>query len=336
MEHFSEIYGDSYRAVAAVLAQASRAPVSEQEIAGIVRQHTSDENALYIVPKLTSGDWQLLRRNDDGLYSSVTKHQGNLPLTHLQRAWLRAMLEDRRCAAFFSENERGQIADALDCAPLYDTQRIEAVGVSSDGDSYDNSGYSARLRIILNAIRQRTLLYIRYTAGTGRKVSGDFLPCRLEYSAKDDKLRLFAMFIRYGKAVFLATVNLGRIESLRPSREHYDGEVDIDGLRMQMRCSEPAVVELVDRRNALERFMLQFSSYEKRTRYLDEEDKYLCSIYYDPSDEPELLIRLLSFGPVIKLLSPAALVDKLRERIARQWELISSAETTGGDSDRQE
>ncbi len=336
MEHFSEIYGDSYRAVAAVLAQASRNPVSEQEIADIVRLHTSDENTLFIVPKLTCGNWPLLRRNDDGLYSAVTKHQGSLPLTGLQRAWLRAILEDRRCAAFFSEDERAQIAGALDCAPLYDTRHIEAVGVSSDGDSFDNSGYSARLRIILNAVRQRTLLYIRYTSSTGRQVSGDFLPCRLEYSAKDDKLRLYAMFIRYGKAIFLATVNLGRIESLRPSREHYDGEVDIDGLRMQMRCAEPAVVELVDRRNALERFMLQFSSYEKRTRYLDEEDKYLCSIYYDPSDELELLIRLLSFGPVIKLLSPAALVGKLRERIAQQWELISSVETTGDHSDRQE
>ena len=326
MEHFSEIYGDSYRAVAAVLEHASHAPVSEQDIAGIVSRHTSDENALYIIPRLTSGDWPLLSKDSEGRYTAVTKHSHNLPLTNLQRAWLRAILEDRRCASFLREDERRQIADTLNCSPLYDTQRIETVGASADGDRFDDSGYSARLRIILDAIRQRTLLYIRYTGGTGKQVSGDFLPCRLEYSAKDDKLRLYAMFIRYGKAIFLATVNLGRIESLRPSRERFDGEVDVDGIRMKSRYAEPAVVELVDRRNALERFMLQFSSYEKRTRYLDDEDKYICSIYYDPGNEMELLIQLLSFGPVVKLLSPSALVDKLRVRVMKQWELLSSAE----------
>lgn len=336
MEYFSEIYGDSYRAVAAVLAQASRAPVSEHEIAETVSQYTSDENALYIVPRLTSGDWPLLCRTDDGLYIPLTKHHRELPLTSLQRAWLSAMLEDGRCTAFFTDEERRRIAETLDCEPLYDVRRIETVGVSADGDRFDDSGYSARLRIILNAIRQHTLLYIRYTGGTGRQISGDFLPCRLEYSAKDDKLRLYAMFIRYGKAIFLATVNLGRIESLRPSRERFDGEVDVDGIRLKSRCAEPAVVELIDRRNALERFMLQFSSYEKRTRYLDDEDKYICSLYYDPGDEMELLIRLLSFGPVVKLLSPASLVEKLRERVMKQWELLSAVETTGSESEEQD
>ena len=335
MEHFSEIYGDSYRAVAAVLVRALHTPVSETEISCIVRQHTSDENALYIVPRLTSGDWPLLKKNDDGLYSAVTKHPHNLPLTNLQRAWLRAVLDDRRCSGFLNDEERRQIANALNCDPLYDSDRIEEVGVSVDGDRFDDSGYSARLRIILDAIRQRTILYIRYTGGKGQQVSGNFLPCRLEYSAKDDKLRLYAMFIRYGRAIFLATVNLGRIESLRRSRERFDVEVDVDGIRMKSRYAEPAVVELVDRRNALERFMLQFSSYEKRTRYLDDEDKYLCSLYYDPGDEMELLIRLLSFGPVIKLLSPASLVDKLRARVERQWELLSSVELTDDESEKE-
>ena len=33
--------------------------------------------------------------------------------------------------------------------------------------------------------------------------------------------------------------------------------------------------------------------------------------------EMELLIRLLSFGPVVKLLSPASLAEKLRERVMK-------------------
>jgi len=128
--------------------------------------------------------------------------------------------------------------------------------------------------------------------------------------------------IRYGKVIFLATINLGRIDGIAGSMERFEATIDVERMRMQARRSEPAVVELVDRRNALERFMVQFASYEKRTRYIEEEDKYICSLYYDLSDETELLIRLLSFGPVVRLLSPDSLVEQLRQRVKRQWELM--------------
>ena len=330
MEYFSEIYGSSYQAVAAVLAHAINFPVDTQEISRIVSRHTSEENTLYITSRLTSGEWPLLRRNDDGTFSSLIRHVPEMPLTKLQRAWLTAMLEDRRCAAFFDEEERSAIAAALDCRPLYRSGDVETVGVCLDGDSFSSPEYTARLRTVMEAIRERRILCITFTGGKGRCVKGDFLPCRLEYSSKDDKLRLYATRIRYGKIIFLATINLERIEEIQPSREHYDGEVDIDRMRLEARNSEPAVIELEDRRNALERFMLQFSSYEKRTRYIEEKDRYLCSIYYDSAYEKELLIQLISFGPVIKLLSPAGLVEQMRQRVEKQWKLLTAVEITGG------
>ena len=322
MEYFSEIYGQAYMAVAAVLEQAVTSPVTRQDIARIVGEHTSDEEALYITDRLLSGQWPLLTQVEDGLYRGVTAGTAGVPLTSLQRSWLAAMLADRRCAAFLSDEQQAEIIDALDTQPLCSGDYIESVGSCSDGDRFDDPGYRERLGVILQAIEQKKIICISYTGGKGVAVKGDFLPCRLEYSAKDDKLRLHAVRIRYGKVIFLATINLGRIDCIRDSRERYDGEVDIDEMRRKGICSEPAVVEITDLRNALERFMVQFSSYEKRTRYIEEEDKYICSIYYDRGDETELLIRLLSFGPVIRLLSPTPLVERIRSRVSRQWELM--------------
>jgi len=323
MEHFSEIYGDCFRAVAEILTLAASRPVSEREIQSTAEQYAPGENALYILPRLLGGEWPLLRKNDDGTYSSVLMNEPHMPLSALQRAWLCSMLEDKRCAAFLDENERQIISRALDSTPLYDTQSVETVGASLDGDPFDSPEYASRLNTVLDAIRRREVLYIRYTGGKGQRVSGDFLPCRLEYSAKDNKLRMYAVFIRYGKVIFLATINLGRIEEIRPSREHFSGEVDIEQMRRDAREDVPAVIELTDQRNALERFMIQFSGYEKRTRCIDEEDKYVCSVFYDKSDETELLIRILSFGPVVRLVSPDSLVDKLRRRISSQWTLLN-------------
>ena len=68
--------------------------------------------------------------------------------------------------------------------------------------------------------------------------------------------------------------------------------------------------------------MLRFANYEKQTVYEPDTDTYLCSIYYDPSDETELLIELLSFGPVIRILGPENVLDQIWQRVKRQHELF--------------
>ena len=70
--------------------------------------------------------------------------------------------------------------------------------------------------------------------------------------------------------------------------------------------------------------MLHFAHYEKQTVYEPESNTWLCSIYYDPADETELLIELLSFGPVIQVLGPEEFLSKVRERVRRQHELLYS------------
>ena len=80
------------------------------------------------------------------------------------------------------------------------------------------------------------------------------------------------------------------------------------------------ILELYDRRNALERAMLHFSHLEKETTQLDA-DRYRIVLRYEPRDERELLIRILSFGPMVKVLEPESLVTQLRERIQKQKNL---------------
>ena len=41
-------------------------------------------------------------------------------------------------------------------------------------------------------------------------------------------------------------------------------------------------------------------------------------LYYDKEDEAELLIRVLQFGPFIKVHQPQAMVDLIKERLRLQ------------------
>ena len=77
------------------------------------------------------------------------------------------------------------------------------------------------------------------------------------------------------------------------------------------------ILELVDRRNALERVLMHFAHFEKQVEKLDEE-RYRLSIVYDASDETEMVIRILSFGPLVRVTDPPAFVGLIRERLLKQ------------------
>ena len=74
---------------------------------------------------------------------------------------------------------------------------------------------------------------------------------------------------------------------------------------------------LREERNALERVLLHFSHLEKETVRL-EEDLYQVTLRYDKEDETELLIRILSFGPVLQVTAPDSFIALIRERLAHQ------------------
>ena len=80
------------------------------------------------------------------------------------------------------------------------------------------------------------------------------------------------------------------------------------------------VLELTDDRNALERVMLHFSHLDKETERIDD-THYKITLFYEREDETELLIRVLSFGPVLKVVFPDDFVKKLVERLEKQKNL---------------
>ena len=79
-------------------------------------------------------------------------------------------------------------------------------------------------------------------------------------------------------------------------------------------------MELTDDRNALERVMLHFSHLDKETERIDD-NHYKITLYYEREDETELLIRVLSFGPVLKVVFPDDFIKKLCDRLEKQKNL---------------
>ncbi len=295
---FSEVYGSYYNAVSKILEKAVKSDLSKKDINDIVLEKAFGESILNIPDALKNGNWRLI----DSDMETPLLNSPSMPLTLLQKQWLRALLNDPRIKLF------NPSSDGLeDAKPLYEQKDIIYFDRYSDGDDFENPEYIKNFQTALEALKQNKKLKMKYTGKQWREKEFICSPVKLEYSSKDNKFRLKA--IAYNKQF---TLNLSRIESCEITAFEIN-----DDLKKYKDEKQSLVILLNDERNALERFMLHFSHLEKEAEKLDDKH-YRTVLKYDKDDETEMLIRILSFGPLIKVVSPDSFINQLKNRINRQ------------------
>jgi hypothetical protein len=327
---FDKLYCCYYQAVIQILEEAACAPVSKKRMEEICEATAFKESALSILPRLTgpNGPWScLLHKTEDGLFFSALGDKTlKAPLSRLQKSWISSVCQDPRFLLFFTEEERDFIKAGIPA--LYQEEDFYYYDRFRNGDPYSSAMYRKHFRTVLAGLSEKQLLKLSYKGKNQLLTDLKVLPVRLQYSPKDDKFRLLCIRLRKGRKGLPYTLNMGKIlacslagtwqtagdRDSAPEPPFASPSLSV----FSQKAKEPAVIEIDGRRNSLERCMLKFADYEKHTVYDEEKGVYTCSIYYDIQDETELLIDLLSFGPVIRVLSPERLVAQIRERVTRQ------------------
>ena len=324
MKLFHEIYGAYFRIVGQLLGHRK---LTKKHVRSTVWQEGFSESVVYLEPKILpqndNSDYGLLHQNDDGTFSPVTKHKPLHPITLLQKRWLRTKLDDPRMGLFLSDEERDALRAQLSgTEPLYTSDTLLYPDQFADGDDFEGRRYQQHFREILTAVRNREYLDVSYRGGKGRNLRLKVIPFRIEYSEKNDRFRVYCILPHSRKADQVMILNLANILSLNRLSERYSGKIDAEQCFAKRRCQEPVTVRVKPERNAVERFMMEFASYEKRTERDTDSETITVKLWYDQQDETELLIRLLSFGPVLEILAPADFRAKAAERIRKQCELL--------------
>lgn len=296
---FSEIYGAYYRIVEKLLTLGKERAVTREDIRKVTEEYGFGESILRIEPALIEEKWKFIGKDGEVKMKNIS----DLPLTILQKRWLASVKRDKRVSLFLEEE--------IDCEgiePLFTEEDFEIFDAYSDGDEYESEKYRENFRCILEAIREKSPLSISLENRRGERKHFLFLPRLLEYSEKDDKFRVLG-FTRKAET----TVNLSRIQSVKK----YDKEVRFLGREKGKKREKTVRFELVDERNALERVLLHFAHLDKSVERLDGK-RYLVSLSYEVEDEVEMVIRFLSFGPMIRVREPESFVELMRERL--RWQ----------------
>ncbi len=300
---FSEVYGSYFKAVSAILSRAVEGTLTERELTRTVLENAFGESLVTIPTKLTDGSWPLL--TDE--YRTPLHQAPHSPLTTLEKQWLKALLLDPR-VRLFQPSEEG----LEDVEPLFTPDQFVYFDRYSNGDDYTDPRYIEHFRMIIRAMHEKRKLRVRFHGHRGNRQSNICIPYKLEYSSKDDKFRLITGF--RGK---LLTVNISRIDSVHLLEPWEENEY-----RQPCEREKTLVMDLYDSRNAMERAMLHFSDLEKETERIDDKH-YRITLNYKQGDETEILIRILSFGPVLKVTAPESMVSQIRERLERQNAMLA-------------
>ena len=294
---FSEVYGTYFRCIAAIVDKAAGGSLTKEEMDTIIREKGFEESIFSIPQNLLDQTWPLVKAD-----LTTPLNKTNQPLTTLQKRWLKALLADPRIRLFDPP------ADGLeDVAPLYPVDAVVYVDRYTDGDPFQDPAYISHFRTVLRALREKRWLKIEFAGRNGMPHFWRCIPYKLEYSPKDDKFRLIT-----GNNRTALSINLSRIVSCTLLEPCTPEEYHPRTMRKQN-----LVLELTDERNALERCLLHFSHLEKETERIGE-NRSRITLRYEKEDETELLIRVLSFGPVLKVLSPERFKNQLRHRIRKQ------------------
>ena len=295
---FSELYSAYYNTVAAIISGIIDGEHSEKELQKIVADRAFGESVLTILPSLKTEKWQLV-------YSDMTtslEYKPTMPLTTLQKQWLKAISIDPRVKLFGVE-----FPDLEDVEPLFTSADYHVYDKYGDGDPFEDEEYIRQFQIILEAIRKDSQIKFEMVNRKGNTMFVRCRPVRLEYSEKDDKFRLITAGWRA-----VSTVNLAKIRSCA----HYTGERQSVGEEKAV-IYDTITVKIRDERNAMERFMLHFAHFEKQAEKLDKKH-YLVKIKYAHDDEPEMVIRILSFGPMVEVIGSEFFKQLIIEKLKKQ------------------
>lgn len=355
MEIFSEIYSCYYQVLRHLLD--STEALTIQDIRRRICGEGFEESLLSIVPRLEDGTWNLLEKNGN-LYRSKISPSFLTPVSDLEKSYLKALLSDPRIGLFLEQERLKELQNMLPTvSPLWKPEQFCYFDRFSDGDPYEDPNYRECFRTLLKAQKQNRFVDIDYTSPSGNRLHHHYIPARLEYSVKNDKFRLLALrpFRSYenrrshshrsiqadqkmdhkidaaidnntyqsnpeNKNFQLEILNISRIQSVRPLEKTLPAPVDLNAMIRRTYYKEPLRLRIVNKRNALERAMLHFANYEKNTTKIDE-DTYECLIYYNQSMETELLIEVMSFGPMLTVIGNERFLGALKDRLQKQIRL---------------
>ena len=289
-------------------------------------------------------------------------------LEHLKEAWIITLLSDIRLSLLISHHVLTQIQRSLaGVTPLFDPCDLDTFR-PPHGDPFTGKPYRQIMQTLLDARQNRQivrLLYIQDTASTPstpstpsapsapsapstlsapsapsgtassdsktRRVTGSFLPLRIDYNPSTDRFRGLVQKIESGAPIstlFLGIAHIIDARSTATTTPASPPSTPIPSLfedYLLVPPQDPLLLEIPDSRMLFEHCRHAFAAFDQRVQYDGSSHVYTCMFSCKPQEEDSLTALLTDLDPSIRILSPLRIARQVRTNRLRRQQLAGRA-----------
>ena len=201
---FSEIYSAYYNTVASIISCSQQGKLDSDTLYEIVNKSAFPESFMTIGSALETGKWPLIKKD----YSTNIQNTPTMPLSILQKRWLKALCNDKRIRLFVDDEVLEKLKLHLkDVETLFTENDYYLYDKYSDGDPYDDAEYIKNFRTVIKAIHQKKKISLDYAGRFGQQKRFICEPYKIEYSEKDDKFRIISKVKNHHSILNFARIN---------------------------------------------------------------------------------------------------------------------------------
>jgi hypothetical protein len=253
--------------------------------------------------------------------SSAAERNDQPPLpvrfTKLEKAWLKALLEEPEIRMVLENKTLEKLQKELDGfdSPIK-REYFELTNTIKLLEITQREAYEKNFSLLLNALIQEKPIRYSNTDRKGKVYKNMLaLPVAIEYSMRDGRFRI-SMYSIDDKRPIMA--NIFTLSDLRIVDEEVsmDRETAKQLLFEQKYSEEPVILEVTDRKAAMERCFMCFSGMERTARELGDY-KYEIRLNYYLFEEENLIRNIISLGPYVKVVSPQRIADEVIRRVKK-------------------
>ncbi|HOQ38168.1 MAG TPA: WYL domain-containing protein [Acetivibrio sp.] len=263
----------------------------------------------------------------EGSTRDTAKKEDLLPLpvrfSMIEKAWLKSLLDKEGIRMVLSKETIDKLQEELQeiDTPIRD-EYFELTNTIKLPAIPNRETYEENFRILLNAIIQEKAIRYNNIDKKGNKYSDRLaLPVSIEYSMRDDRFRVSMYLLDENRPIM---ANIFTLSDIRIVEE----EISIDRetakrlLFEQKYSEEPIVLEVTDKKAAMERCFMCFSGMERTARSLGN-NKYEIRLNYYLFEEENLIRNIISLGPYVKVISPQRIADEVISRVKKAISLYN-------------
>ena len=257
---------------------------------------------------------RIVRVEDTSIYrldTSWTTTTPKLPTSKIEEDYLQMILRLPQAEQFLSRELRDRLTDPQ--ASILNTDAIQTI--EPNGEQTQLKLSQPEFRMILDAIEMGCAIRYRYISEQGKAaMEKHAVPWRLQYSAFDNRWWIILYTLKDHRCVKIA---LGSISDVQLEKHIQVKEADILKAREKDLAAEPAILQVKNTKNALERcfFVMDRQQFED-SELLEDGSAKLTYRYYH-FETSDLLRRLLYLGPAVALIGPPKLRKALLEHVER-------------------